>query len=238
MQNSKTLKHAFITSLPVMAGYVVLGIGFGVLLQDKGYAWWWATLMGVTIYAGSMQYVAVDLLSGGASMIAALLMTLMVNIRHLFYGITMLEKYSDTGKMKPYLIFSLTDETFSLVCSPKLPEGVNEKKFYFYVSLLDQCYWVIGCTVGAVAGTALSFNSQGIDFAMTALFVVIFLEQWEKTREHLPAVTGVAVSVVCRLIFGPGNFLIPSMIGITAALFLERPFLQDGSGEKEGGNHD
>lgn len=235
MQDSKTLKHAFLASLPVMAGYIVLGIGFGVLLQDKGYAWWWATLMSVTIYAGSMQYVAVDLLSGGASVIAAALMTLMVNIRHLFYGITMLGKYSGTGKMKPYLIFSLTDETFSLVCSPQLPEGVDEKRFYFYVSLMNQCYWILGCTLGAVAGAAVSFNSEGIDFAMTALFVVIFVEQWEKARQHLPAVTGVAVSAACRLIFGAANFLIPSMIGITAALFLEKSLLQR---KKGAGNND
>jgi 4-azaleucine resistance transporter AzlC len=175
-----------------------------------------------------MQYVAVDLLSGGASMIATLLMTLMVNIRHLFYGVTMLERYQDTGKMKPYLIFSLTDETFSLVCSPQIPEGVDEKKYYFFVSLMNQSYWVIGCTIGALAGTALSFNSEGMDFAMTALFVVIFVEQWEKTKQHLPAVTGVVISVVCRLIFGASGFLIPSMILITAALFLEKPLLTKG----------
>jgi 4-azaleucine resistance transporter AzlC len=211
-----------------MAGYMVLGIGFGVLLQDKGYAWWWATLMSITIYAGSMQYVAVDLLAGGAGIIATVLMTLMVNIRHLFYGITMLERYQDTGKKKPYLIFSLTDETFSLVCSPQLPQGVEEHSYYFYISLMNQCYWVLGSTLGALAGTALSFNSEGIDFAMTALFVVIFVEQWEKTKQHLPAITGVVISVICRLIFGASNFLIPSMIGITAALFIEKPLLTKG----------
>jgi 4-azaleucine resistance transporter AzlC len=233
MQINKTIKYAFLASLPVMAGYIVLGIGFGVLLQDKGYAWWWATLMSITIYAGSMQYVAVNLLSSGAGMIATLLMTLMVNIRHLFYGITMLDRYQDTGKTKPYLIFSLTDETFSLVCSAQVPEGVDEKRYYFYVSLMNQSYWVLGCTLGAIAGSALSFNSEGIDFAMTALFVVIFVEQWEKTKQHLPAITGVGISVVCRVLFGASNFLIPSMIGITAALFLEKPLLTKGGEEHE-----
>jgi 4-azaleucine resistance transporter AzlC len=184
--------------------------------------------MSITIYAGSMQYVAVDLLAGGAGIIATVLMTLMVNIRHLFYGITMLERYQDTGKKKPYLIFSLTDETFSLVCSPQLPQGVEEHSYYFYISLMNQCYWVLGSTLGALAGTALSFNSEGIDFAMTALFVVIFVEQWEKTKQHLPAITGVVISVICRLIFGASNFLIPSMIGITAALFIEKPLLTKG----------
>lgn len=225
MKQKSTFQYAFLATLPVMAGYLVLGMGFGILLQDKGYSWWWAVLMSLTIYAGSMQYVAVDLLSGGATVLAAAMMTVMVNIRHLFYGITMLERYGKTGKKKPYLIFSLTDETFSLVCAPNLHQGVEEEKYYLYVSLLDQCYWVAGSLIGAVAGASFSFNSEGIDFAMTALFVVIFVEQWEKTKQHLPAVTGVVISVICRLIFGASNFLIPSMIGITAAMFLEKRWI-------------
>ncbi len=229
MQKNPTLKYAFLSSLPVMAGYIVLGIGFGVLLQDKGYGWWWAALMSLTVYAGSMQYVAVDLLAGGASVMAAAMMTLLVNIRHLFYGLTMLDRYSDTGRKKPYLIFSLTDETFSLVCSPQLPQGVDEKKYYFYVSVMNQCYWITGSVIGAAAGAALSFNSAGIDFAMTALFVVIFVEQWEKTRQHLPAVSGVLISALCRLVFGASGFLIPSMVGITAAMFLEKRWLKGGT---------
>lgn len=228
MKKNSTLKYAFLASLPVMAGYVVLGMGFGVLLQSKGYAWWWATLMSVFVYAGSMQYVGVELLAGGASVIATALMTVMVNIRHLFYGISMLERYKDVGMAKPYVIFALTDETFSLVCSPMLPEGVNEKRYYFLVSLLNQIYWVAGSTVGAIAGAVLPFNSQGIDFAMTALFVVIFVEQWEKTDQHLPALLGAGISIVCRLVFGASGFLIPSMIGITAALFLLKGHLKEG----------
>lgn len=230
MKKNSTLRHAFVASLPVMAGYLVLGMGFGILLQDKGYGWWWALLMSTTIYAGSMQYVAVDLLAGGASLLAAAMMTLMVNIRHLFYGISMLGRYQDAGKARPYLIFALTDETYSLVCAPHLPDGVDEKKYYLYLSLLNQCYWIIGSVAGAAAGAAFTFNSAGIDFAMTALFVVIFVEQWEKATSHLPAVTGVGISVICLLIFGPSGFLIPAMLGITAALFLEKRWL-DRSGE-------
>lgn len=222
MHRDNTLKYSFLASLPVLAGYLVLGIGFGVLLQDKGYSWWWALLMSATIYAGSMQYVAVDLISAGASVAAAALMTVMVNIRHLFYGLTMVDKYSDTGWKKPYLIFALTDETFSLVCSPELPEEINRKKYYFFVSLFNQCYWVAGSILGAAAGAALRFNSAGIDFAMTALFVVIFIEQWEKTSFHFPAVCGVAISVVCRVVFGASGFLIPSMLGILAAMLLQK----------------
>lgn len=233
--NRKTLNYSFLASLPVMAGYVVLGMGFGILLQDKGYGWWWALLMSLTVYAGSMQYVAVDLLAGGATLIAAAMMTVMVNIRHLFYGITMLDPYSKAGKEKPYLIFSLTDETYSLVCAPQLPEDVDEQKYYLYVSLMNQCYWVIGSVIGGIAGASFAFNSAGIDFAMTALFVVIFVEQWEKTKQHLPAVTGVAVTLVCRLLFGVSNFLIPSMIGIVIALFLMKPYLTDDKATEEYG---
>ncbi len=226
-----TLKYAWKASIPVMAGYLVLGIGFGVLLEDKGYGWWWAALMSLTIYAGSMQYVAVDLLAGGATIVSAALMTVFVNIRHVFYGLTMLEKYNAAGREKPYLIFALTDETFSLVCSAQLPEGIDEKKYYLYVSLLNQCYWVVGSVIGAVAGTVIPFSSTGIDFAMTALFVVIFVEQWEKTKQHLPAVSGIVISVLCRIVFGASGFLIPAMIGILAAMLLEKRWLEGEGGK-------
>ncbi len=223
-----TLKYAWKASLPVMAGYLVLGIGFGVLLEDKGYGWWWAALMSLTIYAGSMQYVAVDLLAGGATIVSAALMTIFVNIRHVFYGLTMLEKYNATGREKPYLIFALTDETYSLVCSAQLPDGIDEKRYDLYISLLNQGYWVIGSVMGTVAGAVIPFSSTGIDFSMTALFVVIFVEQWEKTKQHLSAVSGIVISVLCRIVFGASSFLIPAMIGILAAMLLEKRWLEGG----------
>jgi 4-azaleucine resistance transporter AzlC len=210
-----------------MAGYLVLGMGFGILMQDKGYGWWWAALMSLSIYAGSMQYVAVDLIAGGASLITAALMTIMVNIRHLFYGITMLNRYKNTGKAKPYLIYSLTDETFSLVCSPDLPKSVDQKRYYLYVSALDQCYWVIGSILGGLIGSALPFDTTGVDFAMTALFAIIWLEQWEKSENHLASVTGLIISILCLLIFGADQFLIPSMLIITAALIVEKRWLEE-----------
>ena len=225
----QTLRYSFRASLPVMAGYVVLGMGFGILFQSKGYGWFWAFLMSLTVYAGSMQYVAIDLISGGASLVTTALMTLMVNIRHLFYGITMLENYRDTGKEKPYLIFALTDETFSLVCSQELPESVDRRRYYLLVSLFNQFYWVAGSTVGGLLGSALTFNTQGIDFSMTALFTVIFVEQWEKTKNHLAALIGLGISAVCLLMFGADRFLIPSMLGITAVLFLVKPLTGKGA---------
>lgn len=185
----------------------MLGTGFGILLTSKGYARWWALLMSLTIYAGSMQYVAIDLLTAGASLISTALMTLMVNARHLFYGVSMLSRYRDTGKAKPYLIFALTDETYSLVCSDELiPSGDDKKRYFLFVSLLNQFYWVLGSVIGGLLGSFLTFNTNGIDFAMTALFVVIFTEQWEKSKNHIPALIGVISSVLCLILFGAQRF--------------------------------
>lgn len=224
-----SVRYAFKRSLPVMAGYLVLGIGFGILLETKGYGVWWALLMSVFIYAGSMQYVAIDLLSGGASLLSAGLMTLMVNARHLFYGISMIERYKETGKKKPYLVFALTDETYSLVCSGDVPEGVDQKSYFFWVSLFDQSYWVIGSVTGSLIGSILSFNTAGIEFSMTALFIVVFVEQWKSASSHISAIIGAVASVVCLLLFGPDSFLIPSMITITAALTVLRKVLEGGN---------
>lgn len=236
MEIRMNVRYAWKRSLPVMAGYIVLGMGFGILLTSKGYSVVWVFLMSLLIYAGSMQYVAVDLLAGGASLISAALMTLMVNARHLFYGISMIDRYKGTGRKKPYLIFSLTDETYSLVCSGDVPAEIDQKKYFFWVSLLDQSYWVIGSTLGGLIGSMLTFNTAGIDFSMTALFIVVFIEQWKSTRNHASALIGVTVSLVCLLIFGEDNFLIPSMVAITAVLTLLRGRLeQKESGEKNNG---
>ena len=218
MQN--TIKLAYRKSLPVMAGYVVLGIGFGILLKDAGYGLFWSFLMSLTIYAGSMQYVGVSLLTAGASLITVALTTLMVNARHLFYGLSMIEKYKGTGKKKPYLIFSLTDETYSLLCSDDIPDGADRHWYQFFVSLFDQCYWILGSVLGSLVGTLFPFDTAGIDFSMTALFVTVFVEQWLTTKNHWPAIIGLAASVLCLVIFGADNFLLPTMITITLALLL------------------
>ena len=214
------VKTAFLASVPVMAGYVVLGTGFGILLSSKGYSPLWSLAMSLFIYAGSMQYLAVDLLTGGATLITAALTTLMVNARHLFYGISMIDKYKDTGKYKPYLIFALTDETYSLNCGA-LPEGVTDAPtYYFLVSLFNHSYWIAGSLLGGLLGYVIPFNTEGIDFALTALFVTVFVEQWLSTKDHVPALIGVISSVVCLFLFGADGFLIPAMVLITALLAL------------------
>ena len=228
----RTIRKAFTKSLPVMAGYMVLGIGFGILLKDAGYGLFWAFIMSLTIYAGSMQYVAVPFLASGASLITVALTTLMVNARHIFYGLTMIDKYKTTGKKKPYLIFSLTDETYSLLCTDEIPDGVNRHSYQLLVSLFDQCYWILGSVLGSLLKELLAFDTAGIDFSMTALFVTVFVEQWLSTKNHWPAVIGLASAAACLVIFGPDSFLLPTMIAITISLLLLRK-----SGKGEGKEH-
>ena len=219
----QTVRNAFKSSLPVMAGYLVLGAGFGMMMKAAGYGAGWAFAMSLFIYAGSMQYAAVGLLSGGASLLSVALTTLMVNARHLFYGISMLEPYRKAGAARPYLIFALTDETYSLVCSGK--RSIRE---CLLISLFDQVYWVAGSTVGTLLGGVVPFSTEGVDFALTALFLTVFTQQWLENQNHFPALCGVGVSVLCLAVFGPDRFLIPAMAGITALL------LAAGLKEKEG----
>ena len=218
-----TIREALVDTTPVLAGYVVLGMGFGILLSSKGYSPLWSLAMSLFIYAGSMQYLTIDLLTGGASLITAALTTLMVNARHLFYGVSMIEGYKGMGKKKPYAIFALTDETYSLVCQDDKHQTTEERHRYaFWVSLLDQCYWVSGSLIGALLGQIIPFSVEGIDFSLTALFVTVFLEQWLSTKDHASALIGVIASVSCLVIFGADGFLIPAMITILIALTILR----------------
>ena len=226
-EKSNALRAAFPHTIPVMMGYLFLGFAFGVLLQSKGYHFGWAILMSLFIYAGSMQFVAINFFAGGISILSIILMTFMVNIRHFFYGLAMLTKFKDTGRKKPYLIFSLTDETFSLLCSAEAPQGVSKGWFLFFISLLDQIYWVAGSALGGLLGSVLPFSTKGIDFAMTALFVVIFVEQWKSSKNHIPALTGLVGSSLCLLIFGVSNFILPSMIVIVLIMTVFRKNLEE-----------
>ena len=221
-ENKSILKKAFTATLPIMAGYLVLGVGFGIILKSKGYGVLWAFAMSTVIYAGSMQYLAIDLICGGAGLLTTALATLMVNARHLFYGISMVEKYKNAGKAKPYLIYALSDETYSLVCVDMDMEEGERNKFCLLVTALDQFYWVLGSVLGSLLGAGIEFNAEGLDFALTALFVTVFVEQWLSTRDHAAAIVGVGASVICLVLFGSGSFLIPSMVAITLALTLMR----------------
>ena len=220
-KNKTVVKEAFLRSIPVMAGYIVLGIGFGILLRDAGYGVLWAFAMSLLIYAGSMQFVCVSLLAGGASLLAAALTTVMVNARHLFYSISMIERYQ-SAKYKPYLIFALTDETYSILSDGTAPEGVDPDLYRLLVSAFDHCWWVTGSVLGSVLGSVIPFSTRGIEFSMTALFIASFTEQWLTTRNHIPALTGLLSTLVCLLLFGSDRFLIPAMLLITLILTLLR----------------
>ena len=216
------IRAAFLATVPVMAGYIFLGIGYGILFRMKGYGPLWVLLSSGAIYAGSLQYVLLDLIGSGASLLTAAATSLAVNARHLFYGISMIEPYKGQ-KRKPYLIFALTDETYSLVCTEKARRKNRDTgNYYFFVSLFDQIWWVSGGLIGNVLGGHLPFNAQGIDFALTAMFVAILADQWQNAKDHTAALVGLGSSFVCLLVFGSSRFLIPAMILISALLILLR----------------
>ncbi len=216
--NKSAIRAAAKNTIPIMTGYLFLGFGFGLLMQQNGYNVLYSAAMSLLVYAGAMQYVAVGLLVTGADPVTVALTTLLVNARHLFYGIAMIDGYKGMGKIKPYLIFTLTDETFSLVSKNDVPEGVERSKYFFWVSLLDHSYWVGGTLLGGLVGAILPVSLEGIEFVLTALFVTIFAEQWLSTKNHVPALVGVGVTALCLVIFGKEIFLIPSMLLIVGIL--------------------
>ena len=226
----QTVRAAFRATIPVLMGYLAIGIAFGLMMDSAGYSLLLTVLMSVTIYAGAGQYLGVSLLVAGVSPVQTALMTLLVNFRHMFYGLSMLEKFRGMGLRKFYMIFSLTDETYALLSSAQAPEGVEEHDFFFTVALLDQSYWVLGSVIGSLLGSALGFNTTGVDFAMTALFLVIAVEQWQSSQGHGPVFLGAAGTLACLLLFGPdnGRFLIPALVILVAGLLLMRPRLEGG----------
>lgn len=225
--NQKTLAAAFPVTVPVLMGYLAIGMAFGLMLQSIGYGVGWAALMSLAIYAGSGQYLGVSLLAAGAPLAQTAFLTLMVNFRHLVYGLSMLEKFRGMGFRKFYMIFSLTDETYALLSSAKAPEGVEEHDFFFTVALLDQSYWVLGSVVGSLLGSALGFDTTGVDFAMTALFLVIAVGQWKAAGSHLPALLGGAATLASLLLVGAEDMLLPALGMIVVALALLRPRLDE-----------
>ena len=223
----KTLAAAFPYTLPVLMGYLSIGIVFGWMMAAIGYAPTWAAAMSTLIYAGSGQYLGVSLLSSAAPLADVALLTLIINFRHLVYGLSMLEKFRGMGWRKGYMMFSLTDETYALLAGVKPPEGIPGRDFYFAIALLDQLYWIAGSVLGAVAGALITIDTQGIDFAMTALFLVIAVEQWQSASRHLPVFLGAGGTLVCLLVLGAenGQFLVPALGILVAGLLLVRPHL-------------
>lgn len=216
----KAFKAALPYTLPICIGFIVLGMSYGFLMRSKGFPLIYPMLMSLFIFAGSMEFVTVNLLLSDFNPLHVFFLTLMVNARHIFYGISMLDKYKNCGWKKPYLIFGMCDETFTVNCAVTPPEDVDKGWFMFFVTLLNQIYWVSGATLGALLGYIIHFDASGIEFVMTALFVVMFINQWEETKEHTPALMGLGCSLLCLVIFGSSNFIIPAMILIVLCLSL------------------
>lgn len=228
----KALSAAFPHTIPILTGFGFLGFTYGIYMNVSGFSFWYPMLMALIIFGGSLEFVAVTMLLSPFAPLQCFLMALMIQARHLFYGIAMLDRYKGLGWKKVYLIFGLCDETFSINCSADVPEGVDRGWFYFFVTLLDQCYWVLSAALGGMLGSLFPFDTQGLDFVMTAMFVVILLEQLLKEKKHYTAVIGVLASAGCRLVFGADSFLIPTMVCILALLtLLRRPI----EGTLEGG---
>lgn len=233
----KAFRAAAPQTLPVFAGYLVLGLGYGIYVQSLGLPVWLPPLMGTVVYGGSLEFVLASLLLGSFAPVSAFLMALMIQARHLFYGLTMLQRYRGYGLRSAYMIFAMSDETFSITCSAEPSEGVDKGWFMFFITLLDQCYWVASAGLGAVVGSVLPFSTEGVDFVMTAMFTVIFLNQWEKDRQHYSALIGLAAPLACLVVFGSSSFLLPSMGCILILLLALRKPIEKAEGteaEKSG----
>ncbi len=228
----KALKAAFPKTIPIMTGFLFLGTAYGIYARTQGLPAATPIIMAAVVFAGSMEFVTVDLMTTAFDPLGAFVMALMVNARHLFYGISMLGKYKGTGKFKPYLIFGMCDESFSVNCTAEIPNEVDRGKFYFWVTLLDQAYWVTGAALGSLAGSFIGIELPGLDFVMTALLVVIFLDNWLKEKNHASSLIGIGAAIICLLIFGSESFIIPSMALIILALTIFRKSIEKAGGSR------
>ena len=227
---SAAFRAAFPHTIPILAGFLFFGASYGILARVSGLSFVYPLVMSIVIFGGSLEFVAVSMLAGTFAPLQTLILTMMIQARHLFYGISMLEKYRGTGLKKLYLIFGMCDESFSINCTAEPPEGVDRGRFMFAITLLNQSYWVTGATLGGLLGGLISFDTHGLEFVMTAMFVVIFLENWLKEKRHLPAIIGMAASILCLILFGADSFLIPTMAAILLLLtLLRRPIEKGGS---------
>ena len=224
-------KTAFPRTLPILAGFIFLGMSYGFYMRTQGFALFFPVVMSIVIFGGSLEFVTVSMLLSPFAPMTAFFMALVIQARHLFYGVAMLDKYKGTGSFKPYLIYGMCDESFSINCSAEIPEGVDKKRFYFCVTLLNHFYWVCGAALGSLIGGFVTFNTEGIEFVMTAMFVVIFLENWLKEKRHISSLIGVLSSVLCLLVFGKDSFLIPAMLCIVCLLTVFKRSIEGGNGK-------
>lgn len=228
----RALRAAFPHTIPIMAGFLFLGMTYGVYMVQSGFPFWYPMITSAFVFGGSLEFVLANLLMGAFNPLQAFAMALMIQARHLFYGVSMLDQYRNLGRKRAYMIFGLCDETFSVNCAAEIPADVDRGWFQFFVTLLDHLYWFAGASIGAIFGMMIRFNTQGLDFAMTALFVVIFINQWQKDKQHISALLGLACSILSLLIFGAEDFLLPAMAAILGLLaLLQKPIERKGGAD-------
>lgn len=223
---NKEFKFALLQSFPVLVGFLFIGAAFGLLMTEAGYGIGWAVGMSVFVLAGSLQFALIPLMQSGASLLTVAILSLSISSRQMVYGLSFLDKFKKMGKKYLFMIFSLCDETYSILCAD-VPEDIDRKKFDFYVAALDMSYWVLGTALGSLFGSLIAFDTTGIDFAMTALFVVIVVEQWLGSKNHTPALVGLVCGAVCLGIFGPDNFILPALIRSIAVMMLARKRIEE-----------
>ncbi len=229
--HKQIIKAAFPCTIPILTGFLFLGLTYGIYMHASGFSFWYPMFTSMTVFAGSIEFITVNMLLGAFNPLQALLMALMINARHIFYGISMLDKFKGLGWKKIYLIFGMCDETFSINYTVDIPDNLDRGWFMFYVTLFNQCYWVLGATLGGLFGSLISFNLEGLDFVMTAMFVVIFMDQWLKETKHTSSYLGLMASLLSLIIFGKDYFIIPAMIMIVFCLLVfKRKFIV---GEKQ-----
>lgn len=224
--SKKDIHEAFKTSLPIMVTFVVLSIGYGILMEKHGFGPFWSFISGLIIFSGTAQFVSVSFLTGSSLLMAAIT-AFMVSARHIFFSISMIGRYRNEGKRKWYLFYALCDETYAMLSKDEMPEGVNLSNYRLLVTLFDQSSWLLGSFLGGWIGSLLTFDSTGIDFAMTALFTTVFIEQWINSKSHIPAILGLGATLICRILFGPDLFLIPAMIIIVTTLIVMRKKIEE-----------
>ena len=218
-QNKNIRKEAFVTSIPILCSYLFVSMAYGILMEEAGYHWYYSLLVSLSVYTGAFQFVFVTLLSSGASYLTIALTAFLMNSRQSFYALTFVDEFAKMGRRKLYMIHTMTDETYAINCS-LTEQGETKRSLMFLVALFSRCYWMIGAVLGGVLGQLLPFDMEGIDFCMTALFVIIFIDQWEKAESHFPALVGLAAAVVCLLVVGADYFLLPALIINSAFLLL------------------
>lgn len=222
MTKAQIRKNAFLKSIPIMCSYIFVSMAYGIMMENAGFNWYYSLLISLTVYTGAFQFVLITFLSSGASLLTIALTAFLMNSRQTFYSLTFLKDFQKMGKRKLYMIHTMTDETYAVNCTLDLPEKEKEDTM-FLVAFFSRCYWMAGAVLGGVLGQLLPFDMEGIDFCMTALFVIIFIDQWEKTRKHIPAVTGLGIGILCLVIFGQKSFMLPSLLVTSGILiFMEK----------------